>query len=50
MKYIKTYEKFDDKKFVIDDNKFQLFSNNVLVSNCEFNIEQEDELFIGTYI
>jgi len=48
---IKKFNQFEnEKKFVINDNKFQLFLNDILLTETCFNIEQEDEWFNEKYI
>ena len=48
---IKKFNQFEnEKKFVINDNKFQLFLNDILLTETGFNIEQEDEWFNEKYI
>lgn len=55
MNKIKLYHQFinenvSNKNFVIEDNKFKLFSNNILVSESNFNIEEPDDFFNEKYI
>lgn len=52
MKYLKLYEDFDEKRFIVDKKnyKFELFSNNVLVSETSFTIENADEWFDENYV
>ena len=49
MKYLKLYEDSTEKKFVIKNNKFQLFLNDNLVAESGFSIEQPDEWFNQKY-
>lgn len=41
-----------EKKFIVDkrNNKFQLFSNNILVSESHFNVGQPDDLIDQKYV
>jgi ribosomal protein S18 acetylase RimI-like enzyme len=51
MKYIKNFEYLtSDKKFIINDNKFQLFLDDNLVTESNFTIEQPDEFFNEEYV
>ena len=52
MKYIKSYEKKEEKTFIIDktNNKFQLFLDDILVSETEYRIEKPDKWFKDEYI
>lgn len=53
MKYLKLYEEFgNEKRFVIDEknHKFELFSNDDLVSESYFTIEKPDEWFDENYL
>lgn len=56
MKYMKKYERFlnnyTEKKFVIDNDEFQLFLDNDLVSWSKFNIRvaQAEELINQKYV
>jgi ribosomal protein S18 acetylase RimI-like enzyme len=40
----------NSKRFIINENKFQLFLNDILVAVSEFNIKQPDEWFDEKYI
>ena len=52
---MKSYNQFinedvtTEKRFVINNNKFQLFLDNILVSETDFSIEQPDEWFDEKY-
>lgn len=40
----------NEKQFVVEQNKFKLLENNVLVSETKYNIEQQDEFFNQKYV
>ena len=53
MKYIKKFEKKEEQKiFIIDktNNKFQLFLDDILVSETEYRIEKPDKWFKEEYV
>lgn len=43
-------ENKEDKKFVVDKNKFKLFLNDILISNTGFSIEHPDKWFNEKYV
>jgi len=43
-------ENITEKRFVINENKFQLFLGDILVSETGFNMEQPDEWFNEKYV
>ena len=49
MKHLKSYENINKPEIIIDDNKFQLSLNNILISETKFTIEEPDEFFNEKY-
>ena len=43
-------ENLTEKRFIVNNNKFQLFLGNILITESDFSIEQSDEWFNQKYV
>ena len=48
--FINERKDVETQRFVVEDNKFKLFSNDELVSETGFEIVSEDEWFNEKYV
>lgn len=50
MKHLKLFENINNQNFIVDDDKFELYLDDILVAESYFCVEEPDDLFNEKYI